>query len=442
MKKIYAVGMALTVGLSAMATQKATTSVVESKASTDMTYRTYEKATVESAASGKAVTSINDLLGLYRWSSEGHLNAAGKQGPMQSAVMFEENNSNSVLISSFPWAGKMTEMAVNIDTKVVVINGDQYVGDNGVGGDPVYIYVYETTVNSENQYERKRVNNIKGTVMDNGDVSFPENYWIGATDQGAGDGNSFYYLQGNNQFKKLPFATPENLEGYEKIGDGVFTDGWFNPLLALNNVPKIENVSVPVWRNKTNGKELLVENPYADAKWSDVKLRVGDGKGYLIFNVELEELVTVTPLVESGMVTDDSENADGSVLGHYYLENEEGLRAWGGEDKLDLLDEYVMGELPCSNVEGNQVTFLNLFFGVDEAPAGQYWWNADTATRIATLVLPDGWRVGDGGVNGITVDNEVAPRYYNLQGVEIAAPVKGQLTIKKEGNKAVKFIAR
>lgn len=48
---------------------------------------------------------------------------------------------------------------------------------------------------------------------------------------------------------------------------------------------------------------------------------------------------------------------------------------------------------------------------------------------------------GEDGIEGVSVDN-AAPVYYNLQGVKVAAPVKGQVVIVKRGNQVSKEIAR
>jgi hypothetical protein len=47
------------------------------------------------------------------------------------------------------------------------------------------------------------------------------------------------------------------------------------------------------------------------------------------------------------------------------------------------------------------------------------------------------------GVEGIVDDSVDAPaRFFNLQGVEVAAPVKGEVTIVKKGNSSYKQIAK
>lgn len=42
----------------------------------------------------------------------------------------------------------------------------------------------------------------------------------------------------------------------------------------------------------------------------------------------------------------------------------------------------------------------------------------------------------------IDADNGDTPRYFNLQGIEIAAPRKGEPAIMKSGNRTVKIIGK
>lgn len=438
MKKIYVVSMAMAVGLSAMAMEKSSTVATMSQA--DMTVRTYAESTEEAVAGTEAISSIADLEGLYKWNSEGHLKAAGKEGPLQGTILSKQASDNSLLFSGFAWGAQAVEFTVNLDDMVIVTNANQVTGINA--NENVYFYIYQVTTNSEGKYVKTKVNNARGTIDANGNITFPDDIWFGWSDPANEAENSYFELRSHNKFTRQPFNTPENLDGYTKIGDGKFTDGWFNPVLRLQNIPEIKDVTVACWKNNTNGKVILIENPYADQKWADIKLREGDGKGYIIFDTTLPELVTILPLVDCGMKTDDSEQgqAPGTVITTYYPYNEEGMRVFNGEDPEEILEEYQMGEIPTSAVKGNKVTFLNLFFGLTEAPVGAYWWTKDESERVATVELPEGWN--EGGVEGVYVDGTEDVRYYNLQGVEIAAPVKGQLTIKKEGNKAVKFFAR
>ena len=93
--------------------------------------------------------------------------------------------------------------------------------------------------------------------------------------------------------------------------------------------------------------------------------------------------------------------------------------------------------VPTSYLENNTIEIYNLRFGVQDMPfMGYYFPDAETSY---TIELPEDWA----GVEGIASDMAEGPaKYYNLQGVEVAAPVKGQLVIKTQGGKSTKFIAR
>ena len=46
------------------------------------------------------------------------------------------------------------------------------------------------------------------------------------------------------------------------------------------------------------------------------------------------------------------------------------------------------------------------------------------------------------GVKDMVVDSDSAPRYFNLQGVEVSNPERGSMVIKVQGNKATKMLVK
>lgn len=84
-------------------------------------------------------------------------------------------------------------------------------------------------------------------------------------------------------------------------------------------------------------------------------------------------------------------------------------------------------------------------FSAFSATASLYVPSEDAKTAYAEA---RGWKefttilVDATGIDGISADDAQHVRYFNLQGMEIAAPVKGQLVIKMTGNKSEKLIAR
>lgn len=89
------------------------------------------------------------------------------------------------------------------------------------------------------------------------------------------------------------------------------------------------------------------------------------------------------------------------------------------------MDNQFMVTLPnCRVANATNIIMLNQW-GQDE--------------MVSQIQLPEGAVVG---VEGIVNDADVnAPvRYFNLQGVEVAAPAKGEVVVKKQGSKATKVV--
>ena len=82
------------------------------------------------------------------------------------------------------------------------------------------------------------------------------------------------------------------------------------------------------------------------------------------------------------------------------------------------------------DIEDRNSEYYNALFPTSWAQAQDSW-----------IQLPADYAVGGAGVNEINLDSVDGPaRYYNLQGVEIANPTKGELVIVKKGSKSAKAI--
>lgn len=66
----------------------------------------------------------------------------------------------------------------------------------------------------------------------------------------------------------------------------------------------------------------------------------------------------------------------------------------------------------------------------------QFSYSTGSTTRAFRSIY---FRVKTSGVNDVIVDGNESVKYYNLQGMEIASPVKGQIVILKKGNKTFKI---
>ena len=384
---------------------------------------------------------VKDISGLYLWESEGHV----LKGLSRIVVDVCINEDGSFIISGFPCPEKSAKMTVDQKSGKIRIADNQNSGIHQ--GDSVYLYCYSVTVNQDSRYIKKRVEAAYGDVMEDGTIKFPcldpdtregEEIWFGmATPEGESD-NNFICLYGWNKFMPTSYNTPADLSDYHYIGDGVFTDGWFNPLLRKQGKPEIKDVTCRIWRSNSVSTRYLVEDPYGDERWKSSGLKAMNKKGYLMFDTMNPKCVIIVPLVSSGMMmaenTDKEENAR---LSEYYLMNDEGHWFYiYGDDIDEVIGEFDDPEVPASSVEGNMVTFRNLSLGKTGAISECKWWGSYQDN--ATLLMPEGWA----GISDIEADVSASPRYFNLQGMEVSNPEPGSIVIRKTGSKTEKIIFR
>ena len=89
-------------------------------------------------------------------------------------------------------------------------------------------------------------------------------------------------------------------------------------------------------------------------------------------------------------------------------------------------------------------TLENIWFSITSSPYGRYGFPEEQdaqgqVTKWKALSLLCQLDKTD-GVEGVEVAEEGAVKYFNMQGMEVVNPAKGQLVIKKQGNKAVKVV--
>ena len=455
MKKIYALGMAMMVCGSAIAAPNTIRKVNDQllplgkmKDPSELTVNTPMK-----AAPAKAVSSVDDLVGMYKWTYLGILE--GNSGDQMSAVWIEKvaGSTTQVQIKGFPMPEATLPVIMNVDfaTKKVTIQDGQKCVDMaslGLTRDDWYLYVYLLTKLEDGTTKPVRVtaataDKAAGTINEDGSIEFPGYVTFGCTESGHANDGGWYFLAQSNKMVLTKMNTINEAD-YESIGMGKFTDCWINDRFQT---PVVEEEEVEVLQNKTNPKLLIIKDPYASDIWKQNGGNASKtGKGYIQFNIADPDWVEVTVLTNSGYAEDMSEAEDGSVTDDFYMTNTEGYLSFlGGDIENTKLEWAMVGDVP-SNLTGNTITILHQLFTDANAPLTPNWWGHYDSNNVwieaerseGKLVLPAGWS----GVSDIVSDFDAPVKYYNLQGIELAAPVKGQLTIKKQGNKTVKFIAK
>lgn len=439
MKKAYTLmGIALAMGLTAMAAPKAVPANETTAQFTTESGTTAPVRMEKISGPAKDVSSVADLAGIYKWSCEGHLNAAGKNGYRESIVTIDANDATSILIN-FPIGA--CKAAVNIGKGTVTIT-NKTTGPVVNQTQQTLWYTYTLETNDEGKITKKSTaSRIVGEILEDGSIQFPDESAIGLSYPEIEADGSYYYLDSHLYFERTEMNTPD-LEGYTNRGEAIFTDGWFNSLCIISDVPTIDDLPVACYQNNENENLIVLENPYKDSRWVEVGLRYegSTGDGYILINKEYSDMIQVVPLVVSGMVMNDADEGETPELHDWYVWNEEGMGGYNGEDLEVMAEEWAITGKEGSSISGRDMNLFNLYFSPDYAPGASYWWTRwpEGEPKLTTVVLPEYF----GGINSTMVDDNATPRYYNLQGVEIANPAKGELVIVKKGNKTVKQIAR
>lgn len=442
MKKIYALGVALAFGATAMAvpTDVVTVNQAQTMAKAQAKIEVPAKGDKQVKAPAKAISSVDDLYGLVSWTRVGILNSSdpekGGETTFNTFLGPDEDNPGGLMMQVKDRWGVYMRMTVNLANKTLIIQNKKVAGENGTGGEAVYQHCYKVTDTG-----LQNVGSITCTLDDEGNIEMDPDYAVGFSDATASSG--WYFLWDENEFSRIPFRTPTSTEGYTQLeGQATYTDGWFNPLYLAEGDSPIINTKVNVYVKDDEPTTYLIEKPYPYNEWISFGQSTED-TGYLLLDMSFEECVLCSVLVDCGMHPYD-EDGISIAPDRFYTYNTVAMRVFQGEYIEDIIDEAAAfgEELSNYNPENHTITLKDLYFGVETAPLGAYWWSSPAAqamqaTTTSVIVLPEG-----AGVNGIEADNSNEVRYYNLQGLQIQNPVKGQLVIKKDGNKTVKYIAR
>lgn len=503
MKKVYAMlALVLGLGLSATAAPELAVKKAAASATEKMTYiepvseGIAESPVTIAKAPAKVITSTEEMVGMKEWSG---IRMFGKKatdsgtiinGPQSDICFVDDPKATRITLVNFPTSGLNLRLNVNMAKKEVSFNNETFVGSITTqtgGSEEVYIYVRK---HNGIKYDEAKglwgytngsedATKAVGKILDDGSISF-DGYTLSASNPTFQANDQVYIMlnTANIVIKPGKYNTPVESE-YTYVGDGEFKDPFFAPAFGSGWTIPVNN-KAQIYTKKVEGSTMIaVKNPYknipgqvplqsggtqnVDNFWKEVGMMAeGDGDGWLVFQVFTGEKFINYPnvaaclqLVPCGLSQDESEAEDGSEISAFYPYNEEGYAVYnGGEDELlNLLVKYEDTATAFSEVVENVLSIRNVYFGMGMNPLSPYWWGhyevpgdptswVDATRIVGTVTLPEGWN-DQSGINSIAGDNVNAPvKYYNLQGIELSAPVKGQLTIKKQGNKTVKFIAK
>lgn len=443
MKSYVLLGGAVLFGLSAMAAPKAVSNAAQfSTLAEEMSTAEAIMTSAPRKAPMKAISSTSEMEGLYsaawkQWMLQGSDPYAGKCNP----YILPGDAPTEIYISGLPRTDCDPILAtVDFAKATITIKSNQQIWNHETNG-PLAVVTMMPQVNPDDGKSYwTEMSECVGNILEDGTLDFSKCGLMGKwTNLG-----SYNFGFANFTLTKANYFSFVASEWNAKSTKAKYTDGWIAPLLDgyPSQYPATQEITYYV--NKANGKKFAFENPYAGTYWDPIyDLPEGKTKdGYIVIDAAEVDCALVQPLVASGLWMEMNKDEGGVMM---YFFNQEGYKAeMQGITPQDQVDEYLAISADPNKflsyykpAEG-KLLLKNLLFGFGTQPASQYTWTASKDNPPTTTIMIE---PTDSGVDGIEIEGtEGAVKYFNMQGIEVINPAKGQLVIKKQGNKVEKVV--
>lgn len=241
------------------------------------------------------------------------------------------------------------------------------------------------------------------------------------------------YLGAFDVVSMTPYEKEDPTVGWHSYGTAQFVDGWICPGVygadALNY-----SWTVNVDQKDEDPNIIRLNNPYmADGcpllQADPTCVKEG---GYIVIDISDPTFVRVSPNVFSGFLNGTTKiyntNAEGYFMAQGYSKEETmaGLQ--------EIVSEY-------STYADGVIKIPNAYIQTSMNGMLTYWQDAYgndlTEYMVATITL------NQTGIDEISSTDENAPiEYYNLQGVRVSNPEKGDVVITRQGSKVSKIVVR
>lgn len=400
----------------------------------------FSQQSLEKGIQTRAISSVEDLVGVYKINPDWWWPFQGDAGDDPS--FYISHLDGDMIEISCSQMGMCTPILATVDLAkgTITIKTDD---NKNLCADP-QIDLYIKGIDFDHDGKLFDTTSYTANIIETGQIDFMSAVLLWGNSQG------FYYGCGNFYLTPMEMWSYNPSEWEEfKDGKAQFTDGFVNPLLVGSKDQPVGATDVDLYYNKTNPCLLMLKNPYGAEVWQEVL--GGTEDGYMVLDISNKDCVTMTPLVGSGVIINFGNQSEPDIQELFFFNNE-GYRLMNGrttqsqveevEEAMDPFDETLADYLSSYDAATGTIRIRNGFFGQTTDPLAKYFWNGvDKTTYLtATVVLPAAFV---SGVNDVEVEDVNAPvKYYNLQGMEVAAPEAGQLVIMKKGTKASKFIAK
>lgn len=356
-----------------------------------------------------AISSVSDLYGEYNavyywgWGDDGApdflilptISAGDAENEVKISNLFPTVGNDFAMTANIPIVG-----TVDIANKTITVKANQILGTDQYGTNTLVLQNW-----NNNTGEWQLPDQMVLSISDNGDIAFPVTSAVALETTYNGGGAWYFYMGLLFQPYSGKYERPASafVGDYTADFEWDCVDGNYQPVN-----PPTQQLITPSIKLGQGENEILITNLYPYIGDYEIKATVlpsGDIKvpGYQYWNV-------------------------GFVEYDLYLLGEDGVLDYmvGSVDDKGVIKfpentEIAMGKWQGLNANNMNFQGWNGYYEISLIPSSE-----DDNNAVESLF-----------------DDENAPvKYYNIQGVEIKNPEKGQLVIKKQGKKTTKILVR
>lgn len=448
MKKLLLFTLAAGISLSAMAIDNTMYKLptpesmqIKKEIKSSLPYISMEKA-VENDLMHKAPrrASADELSGLWLFTLGDFYDEAGTMSPF--TAYYDATVENDIIMFTvqqgelMPMTALYSESKSTITFKRVMLGKitDQNMRTYYVYQEP-FVYNY-TTQDLDYQDITGTYNNGRLTMKDDNGIA-----WVGYDDEAGNKFAGYFYIY--DIMGAVHNVNQEVEDKWADIGNGTIVDGWVLPAFGIDQFDPENIYEVPMQYNVKNPNVYRLVNPYKRGPLAEDNEYVGDG--YIMFDVSDPDHVVFLKsnagfaFAEAGIYDFYCFNQLGTLYAQF---------GFLGITPAELVQ--MQGDaIPYSVLKDNTITLTSIpfkgdtmydaNFGYQGDPDGGYAWRDDKGKVVnmdAQISFPEGYV----GVKGLEFSELAEPVYYNLQGVKVTNPEKGQILIVNKGNKSEKII--
>lgn len=411
-----------------------------------------------------AATSAQDFVGNYRWSGRNQLSSVVYPNEGVMTIEIDERDPSKILIYGFDPVSDPGLEAYFDSSKGRLYIPNQYITHSDYYNLDIWfvnwtVYNGETEdgeaayglmqAPDENQFfftltpeGNIQAGDVDANKWDNHlytDEELMDNVCIACALMPDNDAGYFWMCFGikGTLIEDFQFIEDE----WQYLGEADFTDAWFRLYWQDYIAPTYE---VPLYYDKSNPGRYILNNPYGCGSeetnpYLYNHLNISDKPGYLIFNITDPECIVFEPSIYA-MSIDFREAAEDPELPQaIYCYNYEGYSYYisnAEKEEIILYCEQNDMETSWLNQRTNEISVNNALISLSLNTDNLAWTGIPMS---GSIVLPGNYM---DGVDSILGEENAPVQYYNLQGVRVANPEKGQIVIVRKGDKAVKQIVR